>query len=160
MPWQELQPKIWSLLAFLGFLSVERLTERLYLQLMSGNKESKAFFTGLACSYALIRVSWRKAVGSAGWERRTCQPLGSLCHNQPLWEALLEHLKIGTDCRALDNGLPLFKYLIRKLIGTSDNFNPLLNALCNIFLQQPVVEMIDADFGVGARWVESIGEKK
>lgn len=75
--WQELQPKIGSLLAFLGFLSVERLTERLYhvnLQLMSGNKESKAFFTSLACSYALIKVSWRKAIGSAGWERRTCQP--------------------------------------------------------------------------------------
>lgn len=71
--------------------------------------------------------------------------LGSLCHNQLLWEALLEHLKIGTDCGALDNGLSLFKYLFKKLIGTSDDFN----ALCNIFLQQPVVEMIDAD-GVGA----------
>lgn len=86
-----------------------------------------------------------------------CQPLGSLCHNQPLWEALLEHLKIGTDCRALDNGLSLFKYLIKKLIGTSDNFNTLLNVLCNILLQQPVVEMNDAD-GVGAE-LKALGKK-
>lgn len=71
--------------------------------------------------------------------------MGSLRHNQPFWEALLEHLKIGTDCRALDNGLSLFKYLINKLIGTSDNFNTLLNVPCNVFLQQPVVKMIDAD---------------
>ncbi|PKU40122.1 thioredoxin hypothetical protein [Limosa lapponica baueri] len=48
-----------SVLACLGCRSVERLTEKLScvsLQVALGNKESEAFFAGLACSCPLIRV--------------------------------------------------------------------------------------------------------